>query len=128
MKRWNWKLIAAVAVWVGILAFVLYAGTHPNPEGQRRLYGWLKTQKWYTTPFSPLDFWGGVVLGAMSMCMLIGIALLWPLRKALDEDPGPKGGGTPPRRKIPMPLIGKVVSIEDFRKTPTDGQIHMATT
>ena len=81
-----------------------------------------------THPFSPLDFVGGMFIGGMISVIIILISLRESFRfereiKKDGDDQGPKGSGGG-QRQIRLPMSRKVVSIKDFRKTPTDGHIH----
>jgi hypothetical protein len=80
--------------------------------------------------------WLDVGLGALAMFLIMMMLfLVTTLRETRrfekDIDPGPDDtGGHGGLRTVRLPLSRKVIAIDQFRKTPTDGRIHreLATT
>lgn len=111
--------------YLGITCFVLYLCFHgylvyhnwqnPNP----RLIEWAKT------PVNWIDVGLAFTAGAVTVIVAMLLAISWPYTKWSGSGPD-NGGGQ--KRRITLPIIGKVISIEEFKKIPPKGPVQLAPT
>ena len=113
-------LSGIMAVFFAFYGYVIWKAA---PATSVRYIEWGKTH-----PFSLLDFIGRAFIGAMFVGVIfIGLSLLEARRFEKSIPPGdePDGsGGGRQKKLIRLPMSRKVVSIDDWRKTPTDWRIH----
>ncbi len=95
---------------------VYFGYSHPGP-------GWEKIQR---TPISWIDVFFGFGFGAIAMFGVIFLPITLPLKKKGGN--GPCGDDNNPTRRISLPMLGKVVSIEDLKKMPPKGPVQLAPT
>ena len=116
----KFKFYGALGMFVLYLLFFGYMGyenfKHPNPQ----LIQLVKT------PVSWIDVGMGFIAGAVVVMMAMLFAISWPIKKYGEPNPG--GGGDGPKRKIILPVLGKVISIEEFKKLPPHGPVQMVKT
>ena len=120
-KRWFYLGLLLVAV---VISLVQGYASWVNREAFAKNYiTWSQNH-----PFSPLDFYGGFWIGVTATLLIFA---WFSVREAKRFEDGLKGGDGGPSndggggRKIRLPMSRKVVAIDDFRKAPTDGRIHM---
>ena len=106
-------LFVVYLLFVGYMSYINYK--HPNP----RLLEFTKT------PVSWIDLAIGFFTGAIVMILAMLYSISWPYTR--KGDGGSDGGGTP-KRRINLPMLGKVISIEEFKKMPPNGPLQLAAT
>lgn len=117
MKK-DWKFYGSIATFVVYLLFMGYMTYHNYKHPNPRIIEFVRT------PVSWIDVGMGFVMGVVLMIVAMMLPLVWPVRRN-DGDPG-NGGG--PKRRINLPIIGKVVSIEQLKKMPPKGPVQLAPT
>ncbi len=116
------KAAFVLLVVVGIIAMIGYQSYKTAPIVAPEIDQFNRTH-----PFSPIDAALGAVAGVMMTLVLFVGFSLYEARRFEEElgsggGPDDSGGGAP--RSIRMPMSRKVVSMNDFRRAPTDGRVH----
>lgn len=113
-KYWPFALLGVWALVSGYMSY--YSYNHPNPA-------WEEIRR---TPISWIDVFFGFAFGALFMFAALFIPVVLPFKKRGGSDPD--GDGSDPSRRINLPMLGKVVSIEDLKKMPPKGPVQLAPT
>ncbi len=116
MKK-NWKFYGSIALFVMYLLFAGYMAYHNYKHPNPRIIEIMRT------PVSWIDVGMGFVTGVILMIVATVLPLVWPIKNGRDPD---DDGG--PGRRINLPLIGKVVSIDQLKKMPPKGPVQLAPT
>ena len=118
MKK-DWKFYGSIATFIVYILFVGYMTYHNYKHPNPRLIEFVKT------PVSWIDVGMGFVMGAVLMIVVMMLPLIWPYRKSGNDGPN---GGNDPRRILNLPIIGKVISIEQLKKMPPKGPVQLQPT
>lgn len=118
MKK-GWKFYGTISLFVVYLLFVGYMTYHNYKHPNPRIIEFVRT------PVSWVDVGQGFIMGAVLMMAVMMAPLVWPYRKNDGNGPGGDGG---PKRRIKLPIVGKVISIEELKKMPPKGPVQLAPT
>ena|SRR3989344_1148439 len=119
MKK-DWKFYGSIAVFIVYLFFMGYMTYHNYKHPNPRVIEFVKT------PVSWIDVGTGFIMGVVLMIVAMLFPLVWPYRQSGGN--GPSGDGSDPKRRINLPIFGKVVSIEDLKKMPPKGPVQLVPT
>jgi len=101
-------------LFVGYMTYHNYR--HPNP----------RISEFVKTPVSWIDAFLGFMMGVVMSWMTILFIIARPYRKGGGS--GPNGDDSDSKRRINLPILGKVISIEELKKMPSKGPVQLAPT